>query len=671
MTRAAGWLAGLCLAGALQALLPANALATTGTGGSLAALQASAHDWVQIGYDRPDPALAGLDALQRQFGDEPARAHLLDRARGLVLASAGRSPAALAVADRLQQRSAGDAALVRGANADTAGQGAESLAQAERALADYQQDCPADAPAPGCDPTAQWTAAHLLARQLLAQGKHDGANTHAAQAQRLARLDGSPWLLARMALLEADERMARGDRAGARQASEQGLALARRAASPRLEALLLANQAHALVQEGRPQDALRAVERALPVVRRHGERRAERMLLANAGLARIGLGQLSAARSTLEELLVALQQTGAGADAAQAMLLREFDDALAQAGELRGALALYHRERQLMAELMALNRETALAELRVRGNRDAQQRKLEQLERESALIGAQLDNSAAESRLWMGAAVVLGLGMLLAVLLVRSVRRVKVQLARNQDELRTQCERDPLTGLANRRALADRWQQGTTDSAGAPFTGGLLLVDIDHFKRINDTHGHAGGDAVLVEVARRLRSAVREQDLVVRWGGEEFLIHAPTLDAAGTRGLAERVLRVLGSSPVQLPAVDVAVTASLGFACFPLQPSGLPLTPDRAVNLTDMALYAAKNLGRHRGVGIRALHAADGQAMQAVEADFDSAWRQGHLELDELLPATPADQPAPDTPTTPKASAGPDATPQRSLHEPA
>ena len=90
-----------------------------------------------------------------------------------------------------------------------------------------------------------------------------------------------------------------------------------------------------------------------------------------------------------------------------------------------------------------------------------------------------------------------------------------------------QSERDPLTNLANRRHFLSVMQaEQARGGAEAGFDGALLLVDIDHFKHVNDSHGHAAGDIVLCEVARRLNEAVRGDDLVVRWGGEEFLVLA-------------------------------------------------------------------------------------------------------------------------------------------------
>jgi diguanylate cyclase (GGDEF)-like protein len=194
----------------------------------------------------------------------------------------------------------------------------------------------------------------------------------------------------------------------------------------------------------------------------------------------------------------------------------------------------------------------------------------------------------------------------LAALLYRRVHHVNRRLAHNHDVLRRQSLHDPLTGLANRRALAE--------ALPGEATGGLLLVDIDHFKRINDECGHAAGDAVLVDVAQRLLACVRAGDLVVRWGGEEFLIHAPGLDAAATEALADRVCQAVAARPVALETGPRAVTVSVGHGSFPLAEAPGPMPTDRAIHLVDMALYGAKNQGRNRSVGVAQALAADAAA---------------------------------------------------------
>ena len=152
---------------------------------------------------------------------------------------------------------------------------------------------------------------------------------------------------------------------------------------------------------------------------------------------------------------------------------------------------------------------------------------------------------------------------------------------------------DPLTGLRNRRAL-DRALAGLSGS-GQPF--GLIHIDLDRFKQINDTLGHAAGDAVLVEVARRLRRAVRDADLVARLGGDEFVVLLPGLrDRARIATVADRILNDL-AQPVALGDQGRAVSASLGVVFWdgtgPARAEALLLAADRA-------LYRSKDAGRGR-----------------------------------------------------------------------
>ncbi len=636
---------------------------------------------VLAGAGRSTDTWTVASTLRAQAADSlPVAGTLPSRANTATGPAADTPPAAVQNLDAAL--GAADALLVQAVLADTQGQTQQARTLAQAALDAYSQLCPAPgrqhparaAEPAACDHRTVWRALHVLARHVSMQGQNSAARDHAlaaaelaraagdaghqawalaqaadlstslgesdlaqrqfAQARRLARLQGAPHTRLRLAIYDTRMRSRSGDMAGARRAAQAGLLLAEQADSPRLRAVLLANLSDIHVKTGQPQAALDAVQQALPIVRRHGELRIERVLLANAGLARIGLGQRDAARHTLDELLAAF--AAAGADADRATVLREFADALAESGDLKAALELYHRERQLAVELTSANRQAAMAELQQRYDSSAQQRRLEQLASANRLYDTQLANRQTQQWLWALGVVVLVLAGVLVTLMYRRVREVNRQLTHSHASLRVQSQRDPLTGLANRRCLHEQAQH-----TGA-VQGALLLVDIDHFKRINDSQGHASGDAVLVDVARRLAAAVRPEDLVVRWGGEEFLVYAPHLAAEATRALAARLLQAVGGQPVRLPgegpaAPGIEVTASVGFACFPLAPQGLPLPLDRAINLIDMALYTAKNQGRNRAVGLARVRADDEHGLRAVEDDFDSAWREGRVVLD-LLP---------------------------------
>lgn len=158
--------------------------------------------------------------------------------------------------------------------------------------------------------------------------------------------------------------------------------------------------------------------------------------------------------------------------------------------------------------------------------------------------------------------------------------------------------KDPLTGLANRRhfrAVLEREIDRVTRSGEAAL---LLMLDIDHFKQVNDTHGHLAGDMVLQAVARTLAACVRPMDTLARYGGEEFAVVLPACQAAFGRVVAERIRRAVASTPVRVaPGVDLSVTVSIGGA-FAMQwiRSTTLLWTDRA----DHQLYQAKSAGRNR-----------------------------------------------------------------------
>jgi len=636
---------------------------------------------VQLGQNEPQWALQRVAELGAQGG----QARPLALARGMVAAAAdmpSELQAALVALAALapDPLAAADAALVRAAAADMRGDTSAALEAASAALKGYTAAC---ATRQDCDHRARWQALQLLTRQDRQRGLNSAALSHAlaaaelaheaddaarqalaladaadlaglqgdsaaeqihiTEAQRLGRADGTPLLRSRLQLYETRLQRRRGDADAARRAANAGLALARQAGSARLEALHLVNLADVLVALAQPQAALRAIDTALPVVRALGDRRTERALLHNAALAHIGLGQVAEARRRMDTVLDAYRKGGATAD--HAVALREFADAFAAAGDTRSALQLFHQERKLAADIMAANRDATLAELRQRFDREAQQRRLDQLGRERALVTAQLDNRGAMQKVWAAGGAVLLLAGVLVALMYRRVSRLNRRLEDNHALLREQSHRDPLTGLHNRRGLHE-----TVAARGLlySFEGALLLMDIDHFKRVNDGHGHAAGDAVLVEVARRLSEAVRGDDLVVRWGGEEFIVcmtgTSPDDAAGAVQALSRRVLDAVAATPVALPGGGaLRVTVSVGYACFPLPPAALPLTLERAINLVDMALYTAKNQGRNNAMGIVMTAADENAALCALETDFDLARSEGRVTLERLNgPAAPA-----------------------------
>jgi diguanylate cyclase (GGDEF)-like protein len=155
---------------------------------------------------------------------------------------------------------------------------------------------------------------------------------------------------------------------------------------------------------------------------------------------------------------------------------------------------------------------------------------------------------------------------------------------------------DPLTGLANRRAFDDAMEAERRRQHRSKETAALLMIDIDHFKNVNDTYGHDAGDHALVELARVLRTTVRTTDLPARFGGEEFVVLLTATQEAGAADMAERIRVAVERLRIRHPAGDVRLTVSIGVAAIP--PEG-PGWAD-AVTRADHAMYRAKERGRNR-----------------------------------------------------------------------
>jgi diguanylate cyclase (GGDEF)-like protein len=171
------------------------------------------------------------------------------------------------------------------------------------------------------------------------------------------------------------------------------------------------------------------------------------------------------------------------------------------------------------------------------------------------------------------------------------------RLIRAQEALRELAAHDPLTGLLNRRACLDSLlaELDRGRRAGNPVC--VLMADIDHFKRINDAHGHLTGDEVLCEVARRMQSSLRRYDTIGRFGGEEFLLVLPGCSLEEGVKLAERIRHLVRSEPAKAKNKSIDVSISLGVA---VANQPVPADLEALLGSADAALYRAKEAGRNR-----------------------------------------------------------------------
>ncbi len=250
------------------------------------------------------------------------------------------------------------------------------------------------------------------------------------------------------------------------------------------------------------------------------------------------------------------------------------------AGEVADAAALraeIDRERQDARRLAE-----ELADLKSTYEHVAAQR--ERLSEEEASLKKQL-NELISTREAMGQAV---------EDLHQQMETLQKELAVGE-EFRFKATHDALTGLWNRPAILDMLRRELQRARREGFVIGVVLADLDHFKHVNDTFGHLGGDAVLQEAARRMSSSVRTYDAVGRYGGEEFLIVLPGCDTTTAFNQAERIRTGLASEPVQTPEGTIPITVSLGVAA-----GNREEEVESLLRAADAALYRAKRAGRNR-----------------------------------------------------------------------
>ena len=209
---------------------------------------------------------------------------------------------------------------------------------------------------------------------------------------------------------------------------------------------------------------------------------------------------------------------------------------------------------------------------------------------------------------------------------------------------------DTLTGLRNRRFLMEfmsvesaqilrSWGPGTQLQQSLA----ILMLDLDHFKQVNDTHGHAAGDAVLGQLAGILKATLRQPDLVIRWGGEEFVLIARGADRGYALMLAERIRGKVEAHTFTLPdGKSLKKTCSIGYSLYPFATQKPDLLSwEQVLSLSDTALYRAKASGRNRTQGIfQGEHEWEGDTaarLDEVQEDPDAAARSGLVRLiDEL-----------------------------------
>jgi diguanylate cyclase (GGDEF)-like protein len=385
---------------------------------------------------------------------------------------------------------------------------------------------------------------------------------------------------------------------------------------------------------------------AVIAARAAGNFGSETTAMVNVGFALMGQGKTAEGAAQVHSVLDALRAGGYIAD--MEGILDELSVMYERAGLPLEALKAVREQQKLSVQIFKADQSRVAAEMQEEFDSVQRQKKIDMLAQDNALKDSKLSNQKLQQTVTLLAGAVMVLAAIFIYMLYRRARRTNIKLREVNELLEFHSVRDPLTGLHNRRSFLELMKRRQTDATsdrvgdrrddGAAPQDGLMIMDIDHFKHINDTWGHAAGDAVLVEISNRLRKAVRDSDMVMRWGGEEFLVYSPKANALHLQKLAQRLLAGIASAPVEVGPQAIPVSITAGFIALPF--SDLPESRfnwEKAMSVADAALYMGKLGGRNRAYGVIRLTSDSPDALATVEQDLAKARDAGLVELLEIL----------------------------------
>lgn len=451
------------------------------------------------------------------------------------------------------------------------------------------------------DPLLRLRGASGLCEVLTDTGHADRAEGDCTRAEALADTAALAYERVRVQNLRLAQRFYQGRFEEAIAHGERAQALALEAGLVTFASVMDDNLARLLLELGRAEEALQRSRRALSAEEASGRREHAGLSHGNIARALIQLGRLQEAVTAAERSVA--EGRDLGSDALLGSSLPVLIDALEAAGQPAGALAASREYVEWLERHSAARTRQALAELEARYAAAEREREIEELRQQGLIKSLELKASRAEfersqeslqrQRLALGLVLLGALSVLVvAALLWRLLRQQRAQAT----ELARLARTDPLTGLANRRALFERFEQACRASVPEGSQPSLLVMDLDHFKRINDRYGHPVGDAVLRDLAELLRREVPPAGQVARIGGEEFALLLIDGSLAAAQALAERILqstRDYRSSLVEAPGLRLSLSAGLAS-----RREGE--SPEQLYRRADQALYRAKESGRDR-----------------------------------------------------------------------
>jgi diguanylate cyclase (GGDEF)-like protein len=310
-------------------------------------------------------------------------------------------------------------------------------------------------------------------------------------------------------------------------------------------------------------------------------------------------------------------------------------------GDFKEALAFHKSYKEKSDALFQSEKQKMATELNAKYESEQKEKEILLLNKDNQIKTDELRLEKYQRNIVLIIAVSVILVALLIVQRLYASRKTNIRLEKLNKKLNELSLRDTLTGLYNRRyfhshihshlSYAMRRDEEKKNNTGKI---GFLVIDVDHFKLVNDREGHHTGDLVLKEFGKRLTELLRGSDIVVRWGGEEFLVAVRDATMEGIKQLAERILQRIGSEPFSLEGKTLQITCSVGHCCFPFSKNGDPLDWEKVVRLADLALYKAKEAGRNLAFGVLpGENPVSEDKIEIILKQFDQALEQNLIRI--------------------------------------
>lgn len=377
---------------------------------------------------------------------------------------------------------------------------------------------------------------------------------------------------------------------------------------------------------------------ALAKAEQQGDNRGIAVTQHNLGLALAGLGRVDEGLKLIHQGIQYFIDTNSIAYVEG--MTGELASLYERLGRYKEALTTGKQQMVLSKQMFSVNRVQALKSMQAQFDEEQKQKKITFFIQDNKLKDAILKSQSLGVSLALLLVLVTAFAAGISFLLYRRTRKSNENLLKDNARLTFEAEHDTLTGLENRRSFVSMMRSREAVNEAARRLGdcndaaSLILLDVDHFKDINDKWGHSIGDSVLKEIADRLKQTVRGSDMVLRWGGEEFLIFSPKSNVEQCTRLVDRLLKSVGEKKFDITGHQFDITITAGFISMPAESNaGEKTSWEQALQIADKILYFGKENGRNRAYGLGLIEEEKEKTNSLLLHDIEVAISEDVIEL--------------------------------------